>query len=191
MWSEERTASLDLSELDGDDAAVFQEFSPPHSFSLASQVTDTEHETGEVQHDTREVETTLQLPRLTPDSDSDSESDWMSLPTAAAEHDTRWEVRFRCSADGDVGVGLRCASVQYPAAVRLLATVVDDPHNWMERAAVLESGDTDIATFPCFPCCFVYFRSGVSSGWEQRGGRRCEFGCAGRGCSCRLAQSLT
>ena len=54
MWSEERTASVDLSELDDDDA-VFQEFSPSHSFSLASQVTDTEHETGEVQHDTREV----------------------------------------------------------------------------------------------------------------------------------------
>ena len=103
MWSEERTASLDLSELDGDDAAVFQEFSPPHSFSLASQVTDTEHETGEVQHDTREVETTLQLPRLTPLSRF---SDWMSLPTAAAEHDTRWEVRFWCGDDdGDVGVG--------------------------------------------------------------------------------------
>ena len=141
MWSEERTASLDLSELDGDDAAVFQEFSPPHSFSLASQVTHTEHETGEVQHDTREVETTLQLPRLTPLSPF---SDWMSLPTAAAEHDTRWEVQFWCyDVDGDVGVGLRCASVQYPAAVRLLATEVGDPHNWMERAAVLESGDTD------------------------------------------------
>ena len=140
MWCEERTASLDLSELDGD--AVFQEW-PPHSFSLASQVTDTEHETGEVQHDTREVETTLQLPRLTPDSPL---SDWMSLLTDAAEHDTRWEVQFWCGSvagdDGDVGVALRCASVQYPVAVRLLATVVDNPHNWMERADVLESGDT-------------------------------------------------
>ena len=154
MWSEERTASVDLSELDGDDA-VFQEFSPPHSFSLASQVTDTEHETGEVQHDTREVETTLQLPHhLTPYSPF---SDWMSLPTDAAEHDTRWEVRFWCGdAAGDVGVELRCASVQYPAAVRLLATEVDDPHNWLETAAVLESGDTTEEKrfwllFSCFP----------------------------------------
>ena len=141
MWSEERTASVDLSELDGDDA-VFQEFSPPHSFSLASQVTDTEHETGEVEHDTREVETTLQLPHhLTPFSDSD----WMSLPTDAAEHDTRWEVQFWCGvAVGDAGVELRCASVQYPAAVRLLATEVDNPHNWLEAADVLESGDTAV-----------------------------------------------
>ena len=136
MWSEKRTASVDLSELDGD--AVFQEFSPPHSFSLASQVTGTEHETGEVEHDTREVETTLQLPRLRPGFDSD----WMSLPTDAAEHDTRWEVLFWCYDDGDVGVDLRCASVQYPAAVRLLATVVNDPHNWMEIADALESGGT-------------------------------------------------
>ena len=118
--------------VDGDDAA-FQE-TPPHLFSLASQVTDTVHETGEVF--TREVETILQLPHLTPGSPPD----WISLPTDAAEHDTRWEVQFCLAAAGDVGVGLRCASVQYPAVVRLLAMEVDNPHNWMEVADVLESG---------------------------------------------------
>ena len=136
---------VDLSELDGD--AVFQEW-PPHSFPLASQVTDTEHETGEVQHDTREVETTLQLPHL-----KRSASDWMSLPTDAAENNTRWEVQFWCF-DDIVGVELRCASVQYPAAVRLLAKEVDNPHNWMETAAVLESGDT---APKWFHYCLFYF----------------------------------
>ena len=132
---------------------MFQELPPPHSFSLASQVTDTEHETGEVEHDTREVETTLQLPLLTPDS---AFSDWMSLPTDAAEHDTRWEVRFWCGGVVDnVGVQLRCASVQYPAAVRLLATVVDDPHNWMGTAAVLESDDTEEKYL--LLCWFAFF----------------------------------
>ena len=79
----------------------------------------------------------------------------MSLPTDAAEQYTRWEVRFWCGAAGDVGVDLYCASVQYPAAVRLLATEVDDPHNWLERAAVLESGDnTDDY---CFVLLFSFF----------------------------------
>ena len=55
---------VDLS-VDGD--AVFQE--SPHLFSLASQVTDTKHETGEAF--TREVEITPPLPHLTPDSASD------------------------------------------------------------------------------------------------------------------------
>ena len=120
-------------ELDGD--AVFQE--SPHSFSLASQVTYTEHETGEAF--TREMETTLPLPlpHLTPRSRS--EFDWMSLPTDAAENDTRWEVRFRCDAARDVvDVDLHCANVQYPAAFRLLATEVSDSHNWMETADVVE-----------------------------------------------------
>ena len=98
-------------DLSVDDDAVFQEW-PPHSFSLALQVADTEHETGEAL--TREVETTLQLSHLTPDSPSG----WMSLPTDAAEHDTRWKVQFRCAVAGDVGVELRCARcAQYPAAV--------------------------------------------------------------------------
>ena len=154
---------VDLSELDGD--AVFQEFSPPPSFSLASQVTYTEHETGEVEHDTREVETTLQLPRLTPDF----VSDWMSLPTDAAEHDTRWEVQFWCgAADGDAGVALRCASVQYPAAVRLLITVVDDPHNWMETADVLESDTAEKSLWMFARACFPQRRFEWSESARRR-----------------------
>ena len=59
-----------------------------YSFLLVSQVTDTEHETGEVF--TREVETTLPLPDLT----SCYYSDWMSLPIDVAKNNTRWEVQF-------------------------------------------------------------------------------------------------
>ena len=149
---------VDLS-VDGD--AVFQEW-PPHSFSLASQVTDTEHETGEAL--TREVETTLQLSHLTPDSPSG----WMSLPTDAAEHDTRWKVQFRCAVAGDVGVELRCASVRsiqqqfdcWPRWLTILTT------GWRQllfsRAATLRR---------CLSC----FRSCVLSGAGQRDGGRCEF----------------
>ena len=55
----------------------------------------------------------------------------MSLPTDEAENDTRWEVRFCCDAAGDVGVQLRCASVQYPAVS------IDC---WPQRLKILTTG---------------------------------------------------
>ena len=104
-----------------------------YSFELMSELTDTEHQTGEPF--TREVEITLPLPNLT----HEFQSDWMSLPTDTAENDTRWKVLFWGDAV-DIAVALHCVHLQYPpASVRLLATVVGDPGNWTETAAILFS----------------------------------------------------
>ena len=131
---------------------------------LESELTDTEHETGDVWR--REVETTLQLPHL---RSRNSRSDWMSLPTHTAEEDTKWEVRFLRVGGDDLVVALRCAHLQYggAASVRLLATLDADSHNWMERAAVMSCNDI------CNIDNNGWFRKSVQFGIE------CEFECAG------------
>ena len=121
-----------------------------------------EHETSEMF--TREVETTLPLPTRPRSRSrfhfgfSSSQTrgfvcDWVSLPTNVVESDTGWQVRFwicddgfvsvslrfiRYENDNEVGVIVRCVYRQYPTTVvRLLATTVGDPQNWVEIADIL------------------------------------------------------
>ena len=112
-------------------------------FELKSELKETEHVTSEsLLH---VVTDTLSLDLDPVLSNKVWKSSWMLLRTAAAENSTQWQVQFmngRCP--GDVGILLRCMSLHqdYSAAVvRLVATMANDPHNWAEIAAVLQSGD--------------------------------------------------
>jgi hypothetical protein len=69
---------------------------------------------------------------------------WMSLPPAAAEPTTEWQVRLFRDSDGHFRLQLRCQTLDEQfthAAVRAFAALAGHPHVWTEFAAVVRTGE--------------------------------------------------
>ena len=109
-------------------------------FELESELTNTAYVTDESYQ--REVVSTLPLNIAAARLQDDWVSDWMSLPTDAAENSTMWRVQFK-RAWSSITVHLHCEYLTQQctaATVRLHATVVDDCDNWLEIADVMQAG---------------------------------------------------
>ena len=115
---------------------VFQERTDCHFLSFCSE---TEHRTSEPFD--WEVTDTVPLDLETARSDSDWESAEHQLPTAAGSS-TTWTVKFQRWSD-NIKVRLFCSELDADsraAAVRVSASLQQNPLIWRETADVLQSG---------------------------------------------------